>query len=208
VADAVFSPERVDQNFVDRLLTKCTDHLSLFAAPAMLDRVYDFGTEAFEGIFDSLRASIPCVVLDVPHLWSGWARQTLIGADEILIVCAPDLANLRNAKNLSDMLRAARPNDHRPHYCLNQIGMPKRPEIKAADFSKALEMDPVALIPFDSALFGTAANNGQMIAEISASHKTSDIFNPLSEVLTGRSESKRTRRSMLGPLIGKLMQRG
>lgn len=208
VADAVFSPERVDQNFVDRLLTKCTDHLSLFAAPAMLDRVYDFGAEAFDGIFDSLRSTIPCVVLDVPHVWSGWARQTLIGADDILIVCAPDLANLRNAKNLSDLLRAARPNDHRPFYCLNQVGMPKRPEIKASDFSKALDMDPAAIIPFDSALFGTAANNGQMIAEVSASHKTSEIFKQLSEVLTGRSEAKRARKSMLGPLIGKLMQRG
>ena len=42
IADAVFSPERMDGAFVDRLLSKCTDHLSLLAAPATLDRVYDF----------------------------------------------------------------------------------------------------------------------------------------------------------------------
>src|SRR6202000_3287564 len=47
IADAVFSPDRVDTAFVDRLLSKCTDHLSLLAAPATLDRVYDFGTDAF-----------------------------------------------------------------------------------------------------------------------------------------------------------------
>src|SRR6185437_740531 len=34
IADAVFSPDRVDTAFVDRLLSKCTDHLSLLAAPA------------------------------------------------------------------------------------------------------------------------------------------------------------------------------
>ena len=107
-------------------------------------------------------------MLDVPHLWTGWARRTLIGADEILIVAAPDLANLRNTKNLIDLLRAARPNDHRPHYCLNQVGMPKRPEIKPADFAKALEDEPIAIIPFEPQLFGTAANNGQMIAEVSS----------------------------------------
>ena len=33
IADAVFSPERMDGAFVDRLLSKCTDHLSLLAAP-------------------------------------------------------------------------------------------------------------------------------------------------------------------------------
>src|ERR1035438_5061016 len=45
IADAVFSPDRVDSAFVDRLLSKCTDHLSLLAAPATLDRVYDRSEE-------------------------------------------------------------------------------------------------------------------------------------------------------------------
>ncbi|MEX1083012.1 MAG: CtpF protein, partial [Xanthobacteraceae bacterium] len=48
IADAVFSPERIDTAFMDRLLSKCTDHLSLLAAPATLERVYDFAAESFE----------------------------------------------------------------------------------------------------------------------------------------------------------------
>lgn len=207
IADAVFSPDRIDTAFVDRLLSKCTDHLSLLAAPATLERVYDFGAEAFESIFDSLRATIPCIVLDVPHQWTGWTRRTLLGADDILVVAAPDLANLRNAKNLIDLLRAARPNDHRPFYCLNQVGVPKRPEIKSADFAKALDDEPVAAIPFEPQLFGTAANNGQMIAEISSGHRTAEIFRQLAQVLTGRSEAKRQRKTLLTPLLDKLRQR-
>ena len=66
IADAVFSPDRVDTAFIDRLLSKCTDHLSLLAAPATLDRVYDFGADAFDSIFDTLRTTMPCIVLDVP----------------------------------------------------------------------------------------------------------------------------------------------
>ena len=66
IADAVFSPDRVDTAFVDRLLSKCTDHLSLLAAPATLDKVYDFGADAFDSIFDTLRTTMPCIVLDVP----------------------------------------------------------------------------------------------------------------------------------------------
>ncbi len=102
IADAVFSPERIDTNFVDRLLSKCSENLSLLAAPATLDRVYDFGAEAFDSIFNSLRATVPCIVLDVPHQWTGWTQRTLLAADDILIVAAPDLANLRNAKNFVD----------------------------------------------------------------------------------------------------------
>ncbi len=207
IADAAFSPDRVDTAFVDRLLSKCTDHLSLLAAPATLERVYDFGADAFDSIFDSLRTSIPCVVLDVPHQWVGWTRRLLISADDILVVAGPDLANLRNAKNLVDLLRTSRPNDHRPHYCLNQVGVPKRPEIAPPDFAKALESDPLAVIPFEPQLFGPAANNGQMIAEVSASHKTAEMFRQMAQTLTGRGEVKRTRGGLLSPLLSKLMKR-
>jgi pilus assembly protein CpaE len=114
---------------------------------------------------------------------------------------------LRNAKNMVDLLRAARPNDNRPFYCLNQVGVPKRPEISTADFAKALEDQPLAVIPYDPQMFGTAANNGQMIAEVSASHKTADMFRELAQVLTGRAEVKRTRGGLLTPLLSKLMKR-
>jgi pilus assembly protein CpaE len=207
IAEAVFSPDRIDNAFIDRLLSKCTDHLSLLAAPATLDHVYDFGADAFESIFDSLRATVPCVVLDVPHQWTGWTKQTLVGADDILIVAAPDLANLRNTKNLYDFLKAARPNDQRPLYCLNQIGVPKRPEIKAADFAKALDDEPIAAIPFEPQLFGAAANNGQMIAEISANHRTAELLRQLAQKLTGRVEPKKKSSSLLSPLFEKLLQR-
>ncbi|MGN6117246.1 MAG: AAA family ATPase [Nitrobacter sp.] len=204
IADAVFSPDRIDTAFVDRLLSKCTDHLSLLAAPATLDRVYDFGTEAFDSILDTLRATMPCIVLDIPHQWSGWTKRALIGSDDILIVAAPDLANLRNTKNLFDLLKTARPNDRPPLYCLNQVGIPKRPEISANEFAKAIESEPVVTIPFDPQMFGAAANNGQMIAEIAANHRTTEMFLQIAQRLTGRGEAKKPRKSFLPPFIEKL----
>lgn len=207
IADAVFSPDRIDTAFVDRLLSKCTDHLSLLAAPATLERVYDFGTDAFDAILDTLRSTIPCIVLDMPHQWSGWSRQVLVSADDILIVANPDLANLRNAKNLFDLLKAARPNDRPPLYCVNQVGVPKRPEIKTVEFSKAIEDEPIAVIPFEPQLFGMAANNGQMIAEISSGHRTAEIFRAMALRLTGRNEAKRARSTLLPPVLGKLLKK-
>lgn len=207
IADAVFSPDRVDTAFVDRLLSKCTDHLSLLAAPATLDRVYDFGAEAFNSIFDTLRATMPCIVLDVPHQWSGWTKRALIGADDILIVAAPDLANLRNTKNMFDLLRASRPNDRPPIYCLNQVGVPKRPEINVGEFAKAIEAQPIVSIPFDPQMFGSAANNGQMIAEIAANHRTAEMFLQIAQRLTGRGETKKPRNSFLSPLLDRLRAR-
>jgi pilus assembly protein CpaE len=200
IANAVFSPDRLDSSFVERLLAKCTDRLSLLAAPASLDRVYDLGVEAFDSIFDTMRMTTPCIVLDVPHQWSGWTKRALVGADDILIVAEPDLANLRNTKNMLTVLKAARPNDRPPLYCLNQTRMPKRPEIDARGFTKTIETPPIAAIPFDSRLFGTAANNGQMIAEIAARHRTTAMFLQIAQRLTGRGETKK-RRSLLSPVL-------
>jgi pilus assembly protein CpaE len=53
-------------------------------------------------------------------------------------------------------------------------------------------------------MFGSAANNGQMIAEISANHRTTEMFLQIAQRLTGRSESKKPRGNPLSSLIEKL----
>jgi pilus assembly protein CpaE len=205
IANAVFSSDRPDTALIERLMAKCTDRLSLLAAPATLERVYDFGEQAFDAIFDTLRMTTPCIVLDVPHQWSGWTRRALVGADDILIVAEPDLANLRNAKNMLNLLKEARPNDRPPLYCLNQVGMPKRPEIDAGEFAKAIESQPIAAIRFDPRMFGEAANTGQMIAEISANHRTTDMFLHMAQRMAGRGETKKPRGSFLADIVKKVM---
>ncbi len=208
IANAVFATERPDSAFIERLLAKCNDHLSLLAAPASLERVYDFGVDAFDAVFDTMRLTTPVIVLDIPHQWSGWTRRALVGADDILIVAEPDLANMRNTKNMLTMLKAARPNDRPPLYCLNQVGMSKRPEISPREFAKAIEGPSLAAIPFDPKMFGTAANNGQMIAEISASHRISKTFVHIANQLTGRGEPKKPKGSLFAPIINKLRAKG
>ena len=207
IAEAVFSPDRLDANFLDRLLSKCSDTLSLLAAPATLDRLYDFQETSFDAVIEILRASTPCVVLDIPHVWTAWSRRMMVGADDIVLVASPDLANLRNAKTMLDVLRSARPNDRKPKLVLNMVGVPKRPEISTADFAKAIDCEISAVIPFDPQLFGTAANNGQMIAEVQANGKINEAIVDLARVLIGRAETKKQKNSLLAPLLGRLRKR-
>ncbi len=204
VAEAVFAPDRVDAVLVDRLLSKCGEKLSLLAAPATLDRVLDFSEASFDSLLDAMRASTPWIVLDVPHLWSGWARRLLVSADEVIVVASPDLANLRNTKNLIDNVKGARLNDAPSKLVLNGVGMLKRPEIAAAEFAKAVETDPTAIVPHDAKLFGAAANNGQMIAEIEPNGKTAQIFADLASTLAGKTETRKPKKGVLEPLMAKL----
>ncbi|WP_320200199.1 CtpF protein [Agrobacterium sp. rho-13.3] len=201
IAEAVYAPERLDEVFLDRLLTKCSEHLSLLAAPSLLDRTYDFERLAFQPILELLQRSAPVAVLDVPHIWSDWTQTVLSEADEVVITAVPDLANLRNTKNLLDALKKLRPNDKAPHLVLNQVGMAKRPEIAPADFFEPLEIEPIAIIPFDVQLFGSASNSGRMISEIDAKSPIAETFSQISHIVTGRSSLRKTKRAGLGKFM-------
>jgi pilus assembly protein CpaE len=192
VADALGAPERLDDVLLDRLLLKRGDHLSLFTAPATLERDYDAVPEAYESVIDAVRQTTPCVILDLPHGWQPWIKNTLLAADDIVVVAAPDLTSLRNAKNIIELIKAARPNDTPPRLVINQVGMPKRPEIPAKDFAETIGMEPAAIISFEPALFGQAANNGQMVMEVAPKAAVSDSVRGLCRSLTGRSASAST----------------
>jgi len=204
IAEAVFSPERIDETYLDRLLAQCAENLSLLAAPSTLDRIYDFDPDAFTQIIDVAQRSAPTVVLDVPHVWSGWAKTTLMQADEIVITATPELANLRNAKNLVDMLKKLRPNDALPKLVINQAGVPKRPEITPADFAEPLGITPMAVIPFDPLLFGNASNNGRMLGEMDAKNPIVGMINEVAHVVTGRAEIKSKKKPGIEQLLGRL----
>ncbi|MDB5523629.1 MAG: cpaE3 [Rhizobium sp.] len=204
IAEAVFSPERLDEVFLDRLLTKCSEHLSLLAAPSLLDRAYDFDRMAFQPVLEVLQRAAPISVLDVPHAWNEWTRSLLADVDEVVICAAPDLANLRNAKNMFDQLRKLRPNDKGPHLILNQVGLPKRPEILPNDFCEPLEIQPTAIIPFDTQLFGAAANSGRMIGEMDGKSPVAEIMSQIAHIVTGRATVKKAKKSGLGGILGKL----
>ena len=85
-------------------------------------------------VIDVVRQNVPFVAVDLPHSWSPWTKRILLQADEVIITAAPDLANLRNAKNIVDLLKLSRKNDGRPHLVINMQGVPKRPEIPIKDF--------------------------------------------------------------------------
>jgi len=205
IAEALQSPERLDEVLLDRLLTKCSERLSIFAAPVVLDRDYDISAESCDIVLDIVRQNVPFVAVDLPHTWTPWVKRVLLQADEIVVTAVPDLANLRNAKNLIDLLKQTRTNDGPPHLVLNMAKTPKRPEISVKDFSAALDITPIQVIDFDSETFGLAANNGQMIEEYSSKAKAAQQFRELALALAHRKEPKEDKKtSAFAPILEKL----
>jgi pilus assembly protein CpaE len=186
VAAALAQPDRLDSLLLERMMVRCSDYLSLFAAPATLDDDYDIPADAYDEVIRRLKSSAPFVVLDLPNEWSQWMRRTLLAADEVVVVAGPDLASLRNAKNLIELLKAGRPNDGPPILILNQVGLPQRPEIPVKIFAETVGLPPAMVLPFETKLFETASLKGKIVAEISPTSKFAKDMEQLAGLVSGR----------------------
>jgi len=207
IADALSANQKMDQVMLDRLMSKAANHVHLLTAPAMLDRTYDFDEREFEQVVELSQKTMPVVLLDLPHTWTSWVRYTLSMIDEIIIVAEPDLANLRNAKNLSDTLKSLRPTESEPLLIINRQGVPRRPEIAPAEFATSVECRLLGQIAFDAATFGTAANNGQMIAEVSANHRSGEVFRTIAMHVTGRNTPEKSAGKLAGMVLPSFLKR-
>lgn len=186
VVDALASPERLDDVFLERLIIKHSDRLNLLISPAVLDRDLTLTPETVEMLIDAVRQTTPCVVIDLPHVWAPWVKQVLATADEIVITTTPELASLRNGKGLHEMFSVARPNDAPLKFVLNQVGVPKRPEIPVKDFAAAMGCEPAIVMPFEPQLFAMASNNGKVVSAVSPQSRPAQGFRDLARALTGR----------------------
>ena len=202
--DALGQPDRIDSTLVDRLLTKLGDKLSLLSGPGGVDREISIEAHAIETILGAIRGSVPCVVVDVPNMWASWIKYTLIHADQVVITATPELASLRNTKNLFDLLKQARPNDPPPKIVLNQVGIAKRPEIPAGEFGKAVGAGISCIIPYDAQTFGTAQSNGQMVFEVAPKSKAAEALANLSQMIAGIEKPAKASKLAMPSIFNKL----
>lgn len=204
IFEALAQPERVDGTLIEKLMTKLGNKLSLLNGPNGIEREFTIEAQSVETVLNVVRQSAPMIILDVPNLWAPWVKHTLLNADEIVITATPELSSLRNAKNLVDMLKAGRPLDRQPKLILNQVGIPKRPEIPSAEFAKALGLQTSAIVPHDPQSFGLAQGNGQMVFEVAPKSKSAEIMFGLAEMIAGTQKPAKTPRFTLPGMLQRL----
>lgn len=185
------APDLVDDAFLDRACMKQSERLDLYAVPPGVVQPFDLEAESVKRVIAQVRRTAEYVVLDVPHHWAPWVKQVLADADEVIIVAPPDLASLRNAKNLLEALKASRQNTSEPLYILSMTGAAKGTEISARDFTEAMNAKPVDVLEFDPALFGMSAMSGETIGVMAPRSKAAMTIDALAWVLTGLAPGAR-----------------
>ena len=170
--EALSAPDRLDETLLDRIMIRHTDKLSILPTAGSLNMKPVMDSEAYEAVVSAVRGISPMAILDMPHYWTDWTTNVLSSVDDIVITATPDLANLRNTKNLIDFLKAQRPNDPDPVFILNKTGMSKTGEIAVKEFASAVGLEPALVIGFDPDSFFEVTNEGKMLSDVKAAAQT------------------------------------
>ena len=180
IAEAVFAPDRVDATLVDRLLSKCGDNLHLLAAPATLDRALRLRRDRVRFARSTRcapRRRGSCSTCRTPgRLDAAHADRRRRGHHR------------RRARSRQPAQRQEHHRQHSRRAAQRPSAAPDPQRRRHAEAAGNLaspisprrsRSEPIAVIPHDAKLFGAAANNGQMIAEIEPKGKTAETFGEL-----------------------------
>jgi pilus assembly protein CpaE len=200
IHSALSEPNRLDEVLLERFLAEYDEYVRLLVSPAALDAEEKLYMDALDRLLELVRQRAAYVILDLPHRWAPWTQQLLLDADEVVIVSLPDLAGLRDSRHLIARLKEFRGDQAPVHLVLNHAGAYRRSELSAKDFENAVELAPALVIPHDPNLFGSAANNGQMLGEVNRRHKVSEMIRQLALRLGGREPVEQKKASFLNML--------
>jgi pilus assembly protein CpaE len=177
--EAFTDPDRLDITLLERYMTSDDENLHILSTPGALRHYESIDEEAVDKAIDFCRQMAKLVIVDVPHVWNDWSEALLTSADETMLVVAPDIANIRDARNMLDFLNGKRGESRQVKLVINKSDVAKRTRLLPKDISNTLGVQPVAAIPFDPATFIEAANDGKMIGDRFKSHKLIGVFSDL-----------------------------
>ncbi len=205
IHDALAAPDRLDEMLLDRFMAEPEEHIKLLCTTASLEASADISPQAFDSLLELVRRTAPFILLDIPHGWSAWHQHALMQVDEIVLTSMLDLACLRDSKNLVELLGAKRPNDAPIRLVINHQGAYRKTELSDKDFETAVGGTAALVIGHDPALFGTAANNGQVIGAMKPDDKVVEGFNLLAQLVSGMELSKPKKKVAEEPEPGGLL---
>lgn len=198
VAEALSAPERMDAVLLDRFLAAYDAQLKVLPSAGDIRHCPAVTVEAVDKLMDLACRAAPVVVVDLPHLWADWVEHLLVVADEVLVVATPDLAALRDTKALLELLVARRGEGAAARLILNRMDAFKKTQLTPKDFEETLNTKVALAVPFEPALFGQAANNGQMLAEAGRTAKVPQLLAAFAQALVApASARKAAKRSSL-----------
>jgi pilus assembly protein CpaE len=161
--DALEKPDRIDALFMERVMVRYNDHLSVLSAEEPLEEQVAAKEQAAEALVRETRSRFSHVVADVPRHMGGFTRELLKRADHVIVVTETTMLGLRDALRLNDYFRDTlkiKP----PVFIANREGVAAKHHMPRAEFEKGLAAPFSFVMPFVQDAYASA-NSGEILVD-------------------------------------------
>ncbi|MBY0292901.1 MAG: AAA family ATPase [Alphaproteobacteria bacterium] len=159
--EAFEDPERVDQVFIERLLTSINERLFMISTEESLDEPLKYQNLGVETILKYLSKLFHYIVIDVPHCCNEITQAALKNADIMILVAGSSISDLRDTARLIQLFEKEGM-ERRVIVVMNKfMGEGK---IKLADFEENFKHKIDHIIPYDSLIPMESITYGQTLA--------------------------------------------
>ena len=182
--EALEKPDRVDELFLDRVMSKIGS-LSVLAGEEMPGQPLKLSPNTAEALLSKIRPLQDVVICDLPRQIDPFIEQVLGQADNWLLVAEPSLTALRDVLRLKEA--AARLQLPMPEVVINKVGQAARFEMPRVEFEKGIEGKIRLALPYEP-LCLKAAMEGRLVADMLPKSKLTAGLVKLAESLAVQAE--------------------
>ncbi|HEX2885560.1 cellulose synthase operon protein YhjQ/BcsQ [Vineibacter terrae] len=162
--EALSSPQRVDNLFVDQSVQRKTELLCALGAEDPPRDATSLEDGAIATVVGAYQRRFRQVVLDTPRGDPSLLRQALEAATDLVLVCDLTLAGTRDAMRLLTLAADVAP-QLRMHMIAGGATDPKKAPIKLADLERSVKQKAVCQVAFDDKNVAAAINAGKPLNE-------------------------------------------
>lgn len=171
------SPERLDRQLLDVMLSKHETGFSLIGAPNVPTEMRSFKGALVVRLLDLVSAYFDNVIIDLPRTWFPWTETVISGSDKVFVVADMTVPAIRNghrvAKAIEDRLGkqvAPRIMVNRMDYRNNNSGL------NAKDVEEALGEYFGGGVPNNYNLVRDAVDRGVTLGQVEAENNVSQAL--------------------------------
>jgi pilus assembly protein CpaE len=200
--EALEKPDRIDGLFMDRVMVRLDDQLSILSTEESLEENVSASAAAAEALFKQTRPKFSHIVVDVPRTLSPYTRYALGHSDHIVCVTEYTIMGLRESlrylEYCRDVLKVPP-----PIFVASRVGMAGKHQMPNAEFEKGLGHKIAYSVPFILDAHA-AATAGELLVETTKNAPAIKALNALAAQFVEGAQAKElpTKKGLLGIIKG------
>ena len=166
------SPERLDRQLLEVMLSHHASGLAVIAAPNRPAEMRSFDPDVVTRLLDLVSSHFDFVIFDMPRTWFSWTDDVLLGSDKLFIVSETTVPGLRQAKQLVEAVRERLGDNPKPQVIINRFVQKLfSPGLRRSDIEHAIGDAFVACVPNNYSLVREAIDRGVPLDEVKPGNK-------------------------------------